>query len=126
MTRPLRAVLIDAHAISRAACRALLRTEGIAVLADLDDGAASVAAIAGLDADVVIIDVSYGSPRGVDIARQLAELPHGARVLVTSCGECPAPGAELEGVPFIPKPEICARSVMAALGAPHPIGDSVT
>jgi DNA-binding NarL/FixJ family response regulator len=32
---PLRVVIVDNHAISRAACRALLRTEGVEVLAGM-------------------------------------------------------------------------------------------
>ena len=34
-TRPTRVMIIDDHEISRAACRALLRAEGIDVTADL-------------------------------------------------------------------------------------------
>jgi DNA-binding NarL/FixJ family response regulator len=112
---PLRVVIVDAHAISRAACRALLRTEGVAVLADVDGDDASVDTVRALRPDLVIVDVSPGSPGGSEIARRIRSAPDGPHVILTACAECTPPSARLEGLSFIAKADICARSLRTAL-----------
>ncbi len=112
---PLRVVIVDAHAISRAACRALLRTEGVSVLADVDGDDTSAETIRALRPDVVIVDVSPGSPRGLELARGVARAPDGPRVVVTACAECAVSGLSLDGLPFIAKADICERLLAAAI-----------
>ena len=53
---PLRVIVIDDHTISRA-CRALLRTEGVDVVADAGADGGALEAVAVLRRDVVVIDV---------------------------------------------------------------------
>ena len=57
-TGPARIMIIDDHEITRAACRALLRTEGADVIADMPAGDQALAAAAALRPDVVVVDVS--------------------------------------------------------------------
>ena len=111
----LRVVIVDAHTISRAACRALLRTEGIAVLADIDGDDASPDAIGELAPDIVIVDVSHGSPRGLELARHIHGMPHAPRVLLTACDERAVPDARLDDLPFISKADICERALRQVL-----------
>jgi DNA-binding NarL/FixJ family response regulator len=111
----LRVIIVDAHSISRAACRALLRTEGIAVLADIDGDDGSPDAIGELAPDIVIVDVSDGSPRGFELARRIHGTPHPPRVVLTACDERAVPQARLDNLPFISKADICARSLRAVV-----------
>jgi len=108
-------VIVDKHAISRAACRALLLTEGVAVVADIDGDDDPIKIIRTLAPDVVIVDVSHGSPRGIELARRLRDTPGAPSVVATSCDCCPAV-ADLSGLTFIPKADLDAASLTAALG----------
>ena len=76
--RPSRILIVDDHEVSRAALRALLRTEGIDV-ADMRTGGAAVTAAIAFRPDVVVVDVTPADPAGFLIARPLQVLPDGPR-----------------------------------------------
>src|SRR5215510_10729589 len=78
-----RILIVDDHEISRAALRALLRTEGIDV-ADVRTGDAAITAAIAFHPDVVIVDVAPADPAGFLVARQLEALPHAPPVVLTS------------------------------------------
>ena len=59
-TRPARIMIIDDHEISRAACRALLRTEGIDVVADMAAGDQAISVAAMLVPLLSEFDVALG------------------------------------------------------------------
>ena len=61
-------MIVDDHEISRAALRALLRTEGIDV-AYVGTGDAAITAAIACHSDVVIVDVTPADPAGFFIAR---------------------------------------------------------
>ena len=61
--RPSRILIVDDHEVSRAALRALLRTEGIDV-ADMRTGGAAVTAAIAFRPDVVVVDVTPPTPPG--------------------------------------------------------------
>jgi two-component system, NarL family, response regulator EvgA len=109
---PFRVVIVDNHAISRAACRALLRTEGLEVLADLDGDERAMTAVRELAPDVVVVDVTPGNPLGIDVARRIQALPCAPRVVLTSCPERDTFGAALDGIPFVAKADVCAEALM--------------
>ena len=67
-----RILLVDDHEISRAAYRALLRAEGIDVVADLAASDHALAAARALRPDVAIVDVTPGADTGFGIARSSA------------------------------------------------------
>jgi two-component system, NarL family, nitrate/nitrite response regulator NarL len=68
----LRVLIVDPHASFRCACKALLQTEGLAIVADLEhcEGAEDVAT--ALRPDIVLIDVSPGQTEGLELARRLS------------------------------------------------------
>jgi DNA-binding NarL/FixJ family response regulator len=109
-----RVVIVDDHAISRAACRALLRTEGLEVLADVDAGEDALTAVRELAPNIVLVDVTPGDPVGIDIARRIKGLPGAPRVVVMSCAERASFGAELDGMIFLAKADVCAAALMPA------------
>src|SRR5260370_38684281 len=68
-TRPARIMIIDDHEITRAACRALLRTEGADVVADMAAGDQAIAAAAALRPDEVVGDASPSPDAGLAVAQ---------------------------------------------------------
>jgi DNA-binding NarL/FixJ family response regulator len=114
-TRLPRIMIIDDHEISRAACRALLRTEGIDVVADVPAGDEAMAAATALRPDVAIVDVSPGGA-GFGLARRLRALPGPPAVVLTSSAEAARFGAQLEGYAFVAKAGLCAQAIRAACG----------
>jgi DNA-binding NarL/FixJ family response regulator len=113
-TRPARIMIIDDHEITRAACRALLRTEGADVIADMPAGDQALAAAAALRPDVVVVDVSPAAGAGFGLARQLHALPHPPAVVLTSSAEPAEFGTRLDGHSFVAKASLCAGAIDAA------------
>lgn len=124
-TRPARIMLIDDHEISRAACRALLRTEGIDVVADMAAGDQAIAAAAMLRPDVAVVDVSPSAGAGFAMARRLRALTGPPAVVLTSSAGPAEFGARLEGHSFVAKAGLCAKAIRDAAskgvlaGPPH-------
>ena len=108
--RPARILIVDDHEISRAALRALLRTEGIEVIdAQTGDPAITIAIV--FRPDVVIVDVTPADRAGFLIARRLQALPDSPPVVLTSStSRCPL-GSRLDGHLFIAKADLCARAI---------------
>jgi CheY-like chemotaxis protein len=107
--RPTRILLVDDHEISRAALRALLRTEGLDV-ADARIGGAITAVIA-FHPDVVIVDLTPADPAGFLIAQQLRALPDPPHVVLTSSASRCQFGSQLERHLFVAKADLCARTI---------------
>jgi len=112
--RSARIVLIDDHEISRAACRALLRTEGIDVVADMAVGDHAIAVAAALRPDVVIVDVGPADDGGFGMARRLRALPSPPAVVLTSSAEPAQFGAQLNGYSYVAKADLCAQAICDA------------
>ena len=100
-TRPTRVIIIDNHEISRAACKALLRAEGIDVTADLRASDQALTAARTLRPDVAIIDVTPAAEAGFGIADGLRALPAPPTVILTSSTERTQFGARLNGLWFV-------------------------
>ena len=113
-TRPARIMIIDDHEITRAACRALLRTEGADVVADMPAGDQALAAAATLRPDVVVVDVSPVAGAGFGLARRLRALPHPPAVVLTSSADPAKFGTRLDGHSFVAKAGLCAGAIDAA------------
>ena len=107
-------MIIDDHEISRAACRALLRTEGVDVVADLATGDQAIAVAAALHPDVAVVDVSPAAGDGLGIARRLRALPDAPAVVLTSSAEPAEFGGRLEGHRFVAKAGLCATAIRDA------------
>jgi CheY-like chemotaxis protein len=110
-TRPARIMIIDDHEISRAACRALLRTEGADVVADMAAGDPAIAAAAALRPDVAVVDVSPLAGAGFGMARRLLALPGPPAVVLTSSAERAEFGGRLNGHSFVAKAGLCAQAI---------------
>jgi len=112
-------MIIDDHEISRAACRALLRTEGMDVVADVAPGDQAITAAAALRPDVAVVDVSPAAGAGFGIARWLRALPTPPIVILTSSTGRTEFGAGLNGHRFIAKADICAAAIARLATAPE-------
>jgi CheY-like chemotaxis protein len=117
--QPTRILIIDDHEISRAALRALLRTEGIDV-ADVGTGDAAIRTAIAFHPDVVIVDVTPADPAGFRITRRLRALPDAPPVVLTSSTSRRRFGSQLDPYPFVAKADLCARAIENATARPFP------
>ena len=108
--RPSRILIVDDHEVSRAALRALLRTEGIHV-ADVRTGDAAITAAIAFRPDVVVVDVTPADPAGFLIARRLQALPHAPAIVLTSSSSRCRFGSQLERHLFVAKADLCAHTI---------------
>lgn len=112
--RRIRVVIIDDHEISRAACRALLQTEGLDVVADLSVGDQAIAVTEAVCPDLVIVDVTSDQPLPAVIAK-LRALPHAPTVVLTSSSAGLIFREQLHGLRFVPKADICSERLLRHL-----------
>ena len=86
----IRVVIADDHAVVRAGLRSLLGVEGdIAVLFEASDGRDAVDAVARLQPDVLLIDLSMPGWNGVEAIRRARAVSPATRVLVLSMHAAP-------------------------------------
>ena len=112
-----RVLLVDDHEVSRVACRALLRTEGLEVVADVSASGHALDVAEALRPDVAIVDIGPGDPYALDLALRLQALPSPPMVTLTSSTERSAFGGGLDGFGFVPKADICAEQIRRLLRA---------
>jgi DNA-binding NarL/FixJ family response regulator len=115
-----RVLIVDPHDSFRSACAALLQTEGLEVVADLDrcDGAEDVAI--ALRPDVVLIDISPQNTEGLALARRLSVQTEPPAIVLMSATHSDAilasgAGADL----FLVKAGISARAIAQAAQEPR-------
>ena len=119
----LRIMIIDDHEISRAAFCALLRSEGVDVVADLSAGGDALAMARVLHPELVIVDVTPAADTGFGIARRLrALLPAPPIVILTSSTDRTRFGAQLDGHVFIAKADICSAAIARLARSPETDG----
>jgi DNA-binding NarL/FixJ family response regulator len=83
--QPVRVLIVDPHASFRSASKALLQTEGLAVVADLDGCADAEDVATALRPDVVLIAISPEKSEGLALARRLStHVPRPAIVLMSA------------------------------------------
>ncbi len=109
---PLRIVIVDDHAITRAACRALLQTEGGEVLADIPADDAALRTVVQCRPDVVVFDVKPGDPSGFELSRQIRMLPAAPRVVLTSSADPAEFAGCIECEAFVAKADICFKTLV--------------
>jgi two-component system response regulator EvgA len=116
----MRIMIIDDHEISRAAIRALLRAEGIDVIADLNTGGHALAAARALQPEVVIVDVEPAADTGFGIARWLCGLRTPPVVILTSSADRAQFGAKINSYRFVAKADITATVIADLAKTPPP------
>ena len=110
-----RVLIVDPHASFRSAIKALLETEGLAVVADLERGEGAEAAVTAHCPDVVLIDVSPHQTEGVDLARRLSALADPPAIVLISASPSDAILASSAGADlFLAKAGISAQAVAQA------------
>jgi DNA-binding NarL/FixJ family response regulator len=112
----IRVLIVDPHASFRGACQALLRTEGLAVEADLDRYQDAEAVVTTLRPDVVLIDVSPHQSEGLELARRLSAFARPSAIVLMSAAPADAilagsAGADL----FLDKAGISADAIAQAV-----------
>jgi CheY-like chemotaxis protein len=114
----LRIMIIDDHEISRAAFCALLRSEGVDVVADLNASRDALAMVRALRPEVIIVDVTPAADTGFAIARRLRALPAPPIVILTSSTDRTRFGDQLDGHVFIAKADICSAAIARLARSP--------
>ena len=108
-------VIADDHASFRRLVRRLLESAGYLVVGEASDGGSTLAAVAELRPDVVLLDVLLPDASGFSVADQIASEPDPPVVLLTSSRSAADYGAAVTGRRFLPKSELTPKRIEAAL-----------
>jgi DNA-binding NarL/FixJ family response regulator len=109
-------LIVDPHACFRGALKALLQTEGLAVLADLERLEGAEDAATALRPDVVLIDVSPQQTEGLELARRLSAFAQSPVIVLMSTTTPDVMLATAAGAAaFLPKAGITADAIAASL-----------
>jgi two-component system, NarL family, nitrate/nitrite response regulator NarL len=115
-----RVLIVDPHASFRCACKALLQTEGLAVVAELGcwEGAEDVAT--ALIPDIVLIDVSPEQTDGLELARRLSAHAQPPAIVLMSAAPSDAILASSAGADlFLDKAGITTSAIAQAVRKPR-------
>ena len=83
MVRPVRIILVEDHALTRAGTGDFLRKQtDFAVVGEAEDGQGALAAIDSLKPDVAILDIRLPEISGIEVARRMRELSPDTKGLV--------------------------------------------
>ena len=81
---PTTVLIVDDHPTFRRFARGLLEAAGFDVVGDAEDGASALAAVRGLQPDVVLLDVLLPDTTGFEVAKELAAGTERPLVVLTS------------------------------------------
>jgi DNA-binding NarL/FixJ family response regulator len=111
-------LLIDDDPDFRRLARRTLARTSMTVVGEADTAASGASAARELKPDVMLVDVGLPDGDGITLARELAVLPWGPRVVLTSVDPDAASADEVERVGahgFIPKHELPGRGIQMML-----------
>ncbi len=108
-------VIADDHASFRRLARRLLESAGYSVVGEASDGESTLAAVAELCPDVVLLDVLLPDASGFSVADQIASEPGAPVVLLTSSRSAADFGVAVAGRRFLPKSDLTPERIEAAL-----------
>ena len=121
MGRHVRVLIVDPHASFRSAIKALFQTEGLAVVADLEQCEDAEDATTTLRPDVVLIDVSLHQTEGLDLSRRLSALAERPAIVLMSASPSDAILAASAGADlFLAKAGLTAQAVARVATRPRP------
>ena len=112
-------LIVDDHAGFRAFARALLESEGYAVVGEAADAAGALAETLRLRPDLVLLDVQLPDADGFEVAERLAGLDAPPAVVLISTREATAYRRRLPASPargFIAKELLTPAALAAVLG----------
>jgi DNA-binding NarL/FixJ family response regulator len=85
MTRPIRVLLADDHALVRAGLRKLLESlSGVEVVAEAGDGREALALVGSKNPDLVLLDITMPGLNGLEAAERIGREHPGTRVILLS------------------------------------------
>lgn len=116
----LRVVLVDDDDRFRAVARRTLIADGVDVVAEVDDGADALAAVARWAPDVVLLDIGLPGIDGLEVARRLRAEGGGPVVILISTRDVAYGVRVAAGLAagYLPKAEL---SLQAIVGLTHPL-----
>lgn len=116
----IRVLIVDPHPSFRSAIKALLHTEGLAVVADLERYEGAEDAAIALRPDVVLIDVSPQQTEGLELARRLSQHAQPPAIVLMSAAPSNAILAATAGAnAFLGKADISADAIAQAARKPR-------
>jgi DNA-binding NarL/FixJ family response regulator len=113
-------LIVDDHDGFRAFARALLESEGFAVVGEAADGASALEAVTRLAPDLVLLDVQLPDLDGFEVAERIAADEHPPVVVLVSTRDAASYRrrlAETSARGFIPKGELSGSALAAVVGA---------
>jgi DNA-binding NarL/FixJ family response regulator len=118
--RPTTVMLVDDHPSFRASARWLLETEGYAVVAEAASGECALEVVAGVQPEIVLLDVGLPGIDGFQVALAIRARCPRARIVLTSSRELADLGEDrvsaCGAVGFVHKAEL-SRAALAAVTA---------
>jgi DNA-binding NarL/FixJ family response regulator len=113
-----RVLIVDDHASFRRLAGRVLARAGCEVVGEAVDAASALREAAVLRPDAVLLDVMLPDRSGVEVARELARVPHPPRVVLTSSRSRSDFGSAFEwpgGCEFMPKHQLSGPRFAALL-----------
>jgi CheY-like chemotaxis protein len=111
---PLHILIVDEHDVYRAACAALLRTEGLDV-SEAAPGGDVIGLARALEPNVVLVDAALPAVWLRETAQLLRSLPSAPAVVLISTAGRERLDPCLAELPFLAKADVCARELFRAL-----------
>ena len=111
-------LIVDDHAVFRAAARSLLEAEGYDVVGEAIDGPGALAETERLRPEVVLLDIQLPGIDGFAVAERLAGTPDAPDVVLVSSREAVSYGPRLGRAPtrgFLAKRELTGAALARLL-----------
>ena len=112
--RARRVLVVDDHPSFRRCARALLAAEGFEVVAEVEDGASAIAAVAECAPDIVLLDVQLPDLDGFEVAKRLLTSDPGLRIVLISSRDRSQYGALVESsgaLGFVSKGDLTGAAI---------------
>lgn len=112
-------LIVDDHAVFRAAVRGLLEAADFEVVGEAEDGAAAITAAAELRPEIVLLDIQLPDLDGFAVAERLVTDGVSSAIVLVSSRSVSSFRRRLAanpGLSFISKSELSGEALAAALG----------